>query len=198
MTTQWTRDKLEALDQKGLKSLENNAARLGNADLADQCNQLWRSRLPTAMRNRLNGIASFERTIAEALGRLQGELSRDFDMTPETAAQLGTVRPHATADKHGNGKTGGAMKSGDIALDRYLSYKLRDTRIGFSVMLLNGRPTDEAKFIIYGTPDVLPDGEPPQDANIWAAGEVVVVYSSFDAAATRYQQLIATIAPRHS
>ena len=162
-------------------------------ELAEQAKEL-----PTAMRNRLNGIASFERTIAEALGRLQGELSRDFDMTPETAAQLGTVRPHATADKHGNGKTGGAMKSGDIALDRYLSYKLRNTRIGFSVMLLNGRPTDEAKFIIYGTPDVLPDGAPPQDANIWAAGEVDVVYSSFDAAATRYQQLIATIAPRLS
>jgi len=89
------------------------------------------------------------------------------------------------------------MKSGDIALDRYLSYKLRDTRIGFSVMLLNGKPVDEAKFFVYGTPDVLPDGEPPQDANIWAAGEVVVGYSSFDAAAKRYKQLIATIAPRH-
>jgi hypothetical protein len=195
MPPTWTREKLEKLSVKELESLERNVRDRGDPDLGDLCFEVRLSKLPKAAQNKARGILSFERQVAHYLGSLAEDLNKEFDLSAETATAKGTSHPHALTDKLGEAKTGGAMKNGDVALDRYISYKLKKSKVGLAVVLFVDKPTDEAIYFIYGTNDVVANGQRRDDLYL-ANDEVVTEFSSLENAAIEYRQLLSTLAPR--
>jgi len=55
-----------------------------------------------------------------------------------------------------------------MAIDRYISYRVRDTRASLAFLLFPGEPDAAGRYVLLATDDLL-DGEPPSEA-LCAAG----------------------------
>lgn len=197
MPYKWTLERLQKLTIKELEVLEHNARNRGADDLGDQCFHVRMDKLSPAEKKKALGIFSFEKTVANDLGNLARELDKEFDLSIETAVKLGTSYTHELTDNRGNAKTGGTMKSGRFALDRYISYRLKDTKLMDAVLLHEGRSIDQAIYAVIGTIDVLPFGKYLDDLEL-IEGEVAVIFLTFEEAAAEYRKLLATFAPRRA
>jgi hypothetical protein len=194
MPHNWTLKRLQDLSIKELETLERNVRAKGEADLGDQCFEVRLSKLSPAARKKALGIFTFEQTIARDLGNFARELDKEFDLSKETATKLGTPHPHALTDNRGDAKTGGAMKSGRFALDRYISYRLKDSKLTVAVILHLNRTIDQAVYAVVGTSDVLPLGKYRDDLEL-IKGEVAAIFPSLATAKAEYRKLLATFAP---
>ena len=195
MAYQWTRKQLEAKTAKEIEVIERNVRAKGDFEMADLCIEVRLTKLSKTQRNRALGILSFEKRVAQDLGEIARELDKEFDLSEETARNLGTPHPHALTDKKGDAKTGGAMKSGHFAIDRYISYRLKSSKLTFAVVLHLDRTIDQATYVVIGTSDVLPLGEYRDDLDL-IPGDVAVIFPSLATAHAEYRKLLATFAPR--
>ena len=216
---QWTDEKLDALDVAGRRNLLANirigatAGKIGTDDAEQLIARLELKLKSTPVRQRKVRNAShvtLEKRVARTLGALAEELATRYDLTPETATQLsaGTKRfkAHALTDKRGEAKTGGAVKEGKIAIDRYISYRVGDSLVSLAFVLFVGEAVDRARYFVMGTTDVLDEGEPfatalPDGASYgWSAGFVermnTLSFVDLPAASVRYEALVAKLAPK--
>ena len=170
------------------------------------------SKRPAKGRNRrAAGAATLERRVAEALGRVAEQLGRRYDLSAETAKRLsvGTknFKAHQLTDKNGLAKTGGSMKGGRMSIDRYISYRVRDSTVSLAFLLFPGQPEDAGKYVVIATDDLMTAGDPldtlvPEKSNEYGWSPAfrermrAVPFESLDDAARRYEDLIAKVAPR--
>lgn len=197
MAHSWTKDRLEKLPPKELESLERNVRLLGELELADLCMAIRFSRMTVGAKKKVLGISSFEKKLSARLGAIASALAKEFDLSEETAKAQGTSHPHMLTNKQGNAKVGGAMKNGKFAVDIYISYRLKDTKLTLDVVLHEGKAIDQTLYIVSGSSSVVPNGVPRDDLDI-SKDSVAVEFTTLDDAAAFYKQQLATFAPRHS
>ena len=119
------------------------------------------SKRPAKGRNRrAPGAATLERRVAEALGRVAEQLGRRYDLSVETAKRLSVgaknFKAHQLTDKNGLAKTGGSMKGGRMGIDRYISYRVRDSTVqNVPFCCFRGRPEDAGKYVVIATDDLM-------------------------------------------
>lgn len=214
----WTDEELAKLSGAELKTLlENVTGRKSNARFslsqAEDIEGRIRSRLASTKSKSRSGRRlmplSLEQRVAGELGQVAERLNAKFDLSPETAKHLsvGTkaFKAHSLTDKKGNAKTGGSMKGGRMAIDRYISYRVKDSLISLAFLLLPGQSDDQGRFVLLATNDLLTEGE-PLDAVVPTASEygwspafrarmLALPFSNVDEAAVRYEALIERLAP---
>jgi hypothetical protein len=153
--------------------------------------------------------ATLEQRVARQLGQFAERLNAKYDLSEETARRgsLGTkgFKPHSLTDKQGNAKTGGSMKGGRTSIDRYISYRVRDSLVSLGFLLFSGQTDEEGRFVLFSTDDVLSEGEPlndfvpPESDYGWSpsfsARMRALPFVDFESAAARYEALIAKLAP---
>lgn len=169
----WSDEKLESLTAAELKNLLKNvgtqlaAGKVSNQVADDLCARIeariGAMRKIAACGKRLPRTATLEHRVAAEIGRIAEELAIRYDLSPETARKLsgGTTRfvPHKLTDKSGLAKTSGAMKEGKLAIDRYISYRVRDEIVSLAFILFKGEPEENGRYYVIGTDGVFAEGQ---------------------------------------
>lgn len=193
-TNSWTIERIRRLDTGEVKALEGNANTRGKADVAKLCEAVRLERMTGSERKKALGITTFEAKNARVLSAAAVELNKKYDLSEEAAKAHGTSRPHKLLGANDWAKTGGDMLNGDVTMNIYISYRLKDTRITAAVMVLRDETIDKAKYILKGSPDALPDGEPLPD--LVEADRVGVLFSNVEELAAAYGVALARFAPQ--
>lgn len=193
-TNNWTIERIRRLTTEEIKALEGNANTRGSLDVAKLCEAVRLERMTGSERKKALGITTFEAKIANVLSAAAVDLSKKYDLSVETAKAHGTTRPHKLLGANDWAKTGGDMLNGDVEMNIYISYRLKDTRITAAVMVLREETIDKAKYILKGSPDALPDGKPL--SGLVEAGRVGVLFSNVEELAAAYGVALARFAPQ--
>jgi hypothetical protein len=212
----WPDEKLEKLSREELQRLLENLAalavdgRVSSNEVEDTTRRIAAqlANRRAARSKKAAGAATLERRVADQLGNLAHVLAKRFDLSESTARSLsrGVKRfsPHALTDKRGQAKTGGSMKGGRTAIDRYISYRLRDSLVSVAFILPRDTPEESGRFVVLATNDLttegvairefLPDAEYGWSAAIQERMRALP-FTVFDAAASKYGELLGKIAP---
>jgi hypothetical protein len=167
----WTDEKLAALDKGQLINLLDNlhtqreSGRVA-AEVADDLSSRISARLParakTVRRKRARSQVMLEARVAQQLGSLATTLAERYDLSAETAQKLSNgikgFRPQPMTDRRGEARTGGSVKSGRMAIDRYIAYRVRDSMASLAFLLPADAPNEAGRYVLMATDDLL-DGE---------------------------------------
>lgn len=218
----WTDEKLAALKAPELQNLLTNvgaflaAGKISQADCEDLSKRI-KEQLVLQRKVRLQGArtpraATLEKRVAVALAGVADELAKRYDLSPETARSLSVgaknFKAHNLTAKNGEAKTGGAMQEGKLAIDRYISYRVKDDIVSLAFILFKGAPEEEGRYFLVGTDSVLAEGHRFGDALAgkadygWSAAFTArmnaVTFTELAPAAAAYEALVAKLAPRLS
>lgn len=170
---EWSDEKLAQLDVDQLKNLLENldsqrAIGRISADSAQELSQRITARLParalSARRSRPRALVELDARVARDLGDFAAYLSRHYDLSDGTAREksidvLG-FRPEAGTDKHGRAKAGTAVKKGNMAIERSIAYRVRDSMASLAFLLLPDQPQETGRYVVLATDDLLESGVP--------------------------------------
>jgi hypothetical protein len=179
----WTEEKLSALGTAELKSLLENlatqraAGRVSEEIASDLASRIT-GRLPAGAtsprRKRSRALIALDARVAESLGDLALQLSQRYDLSDVTArarsADTAGFRPQAMINKHGQARAGASMKNGTMAIDRFITYRVRDSLAGLAYVLAADQPTQNGRYVLLATDDLLDSGA-PIDEVMPASGE---------------------------
>jgi hypothetical protein len=214
----WTDEKLAGLSKEQLITLLENlqtqrdAGRV-TAQAAEDLTRLITGRLPagalTPRRKRARAQVLLEGRVAEELAGLATSLESRYDLSSETAKQQSSgvkgFKAQTLTDRRGAPRAGASMKDGRMAIDRYISYRVRDAQASLAFLLFPGEPEASGRYVLLATDDLL-DGEPLSDAYAplaraygWAEEALdrmrAAPTTDFAEAQQRYESLIARLAP---
>ena len=208
----WTREKVAALKTSDLPKLRANAARnLGHAEASSiiaWCDEELSSRHVNSgtivRRARPDDERNAEAEADAQLTALAKNLLAKYDLSPDTAKRLSQgikgFRSLELIGKNGATKVGGLQRNGALALDRYVSYRRRNALIKMEYVLLNGRPIEDARWLVIAPLSLLPEGlviteQMPGLKAIKGAfeGETGIVTNDFDQAAGAFASVVAEI-----
>jgi len=172
----WTDEKLASLSKEQLITLFENlqtqreAGRV-TAQAADDLARLIAERLPAKAlvprRKRARSQVLLEGRVAQELGELAAALETRYDLSAETAKErsggIKGFRAQTLTDRRGAARAGSSMKDGRMAIDRYISYRVRDTQASLAFLLFPDEPEASGRYVLLATDDLL-DGEPLSDA----------------------------------
>jgi hypothetical protein len=213
----WTDDKLAALSKEQLITLFENLQTQRESgritpQVAEQLAGQIAARLPAnalaPRKKRARSQVLLEGKVAEELAGLAAALQDRYDLSAETAKRQsdGTrgFKAQALTDKRGAPRAGGSVKDGRMAIDRYISYRVRDSQASLAFLLFPDEPDAAGRYVLLATDDLL-DGDPPADAYAplaqdygWTADTLgrmrAAPAADFAEARQRYEALIAQVA----
>jgi len=213
----WTDEKLASLSKEQLLTLFENLQTQRESgrvtpQAADDLTRLISERLPAnalVPRNRrARSQVLLEGKVAEELAGLAAALEGRYDLSAETAKQQSSgikgFKAQTLTDRRGAARAGSAMKDGRMAIDRYISYRVRDTQASLAFLLFPGEPDASGRYVLLATDDLL-DGESPAEAYAplaedhgWSDDQRARMRAApaadFAEAQERYESLIAQVA----
>ena len=214
---QWTDEKLASLSREQLLTLFENLQTQRESgrvtpQAADDLARLIGERLPAnalVPRNRrARSQVLLESRVAEELAGLAADLEGRYDLSADSAKrQSGDIKgfkARTLTDRRGAARAGSSVKDGRMAIDRYISYRVRDTRASLAFLLFPGEPDAAGRYVLLATDDLL-DGEPPSEAYAplaqgygWSDDALdhlrVAPAANFTEASERYESLLAQVA----
>lgn len=215
----WTDDKLATLSDEQLLNLFQNLKTQREAgrvteEAADDLSRRIAERLPAkalvVRRKRLYSHVVLEEDVALQLRGLAMVLSERYDLSAETAQQHSAdtkgFKPQTLMDKRGEAKTSAAVKDGRMAIDRFISYRVRDSLASLAFLLFPDQPNESGRFVLLATDDLL-DAETPSEELAarareqgWSEGSRArmraLPIADFAEAKQRFEALIASMATK--
>jgi hypothetical protein len=214
----WTREKIAGLGPKSIEQLKINAENKGEDEIVLLCLEILEERKPKKQLPARGGgkrrnnketnpvhIAE-EKEAIRKLKNLADDLLKRFDFSERTAQRLseGTkgFRAHNLLGKNGSPKLGGGKRAGHLYEDRYVSYRLKDQAIGYSIIRFPEQ--DKLVFEIRGPEDLL-----AQPIKLWEARPYLKVgtkdgtyeaaqqFETFEMAAAAFSEIVEKFVPKN-
>jgi hypothetical protein len=171
MPISWDETRIAALSNPDLLQLRENALRKENVPVGALCEaEISKRGVSVKTARARTGAASSDplRMMQSDLGAEIGEfasiLAQRYDLSPETAkAQSeGHARfvPHKLTQSNGTAKLGGLQRAGKCRIDRYVSYRVKDTVLSLNMFLAKDAADNAVDFQVFGPQEFLPDGQP--------------------------------------
>jgi hypothetical protein len=205
----WSEERIEALSTGEIESLLRNAKAKGAEVLVKLCQTILQRRSPQLKRRVTTAkspLKTREAELAARMGQLVDELSKIFDLTPETALRLSRgvkhFRAHKPVSADGTAKMGGLQRTRQCLINRYISYRLRDTVISFDIWLPKGALVDQIEYHVFAPRELLPDAvgrdvlRSSPDIDSTPHSRTGKKFASYDEAANCFTDLLASVAPR--
>lgn len=110
-----------------------------------------------------NSGRSLESQLSADIGAFGRVLSKKYDLSAETAqkasADVKRFQTHNLTQPNGTAKLGGLQRKGKCAMDRYISYRVRDDILSLNAFRLKNADTSPVEFHVFGPQEHLPDGQ---------------------------------------
>ena len=168
------------------------------------------ARKPRASGKRKNGrapsIVAAEKELNLQLEKLGRSLLEQYDLSKETARNLSKgskFRAHSFLSKTGKAKVGGAKRKGRVAVNCFISYRLKTDIFGLAGVLEHNQPAEEMSFMVLAPKEyvnnfvsraeLLPSLEETDEIGLVHGGES---FNNFDDAAALFISIIDRVAPK--
>jgi hypothetical protein len=169
MPISWDDACLAALSDKDLLQLRDNASRKNSADILALCEaDITRRNLGIKPKRTRSAVTEsdplriLQSDMSAAIGEFAVALARKYDLSAETAKKQsdGFPRfiPHKLVQANGTAKLGGLQRTGLCRLDRYTSYRVKDTVLSLNMFLGKDAADSAVEYQVFGPKDLLPDG----------------------------------------
>lgn len=142
MSIQWSKERIEALTTTEVQALRENAISKGFGDVASTCDEVLLTRKPIRKSGGSRSASptkTLEADCAKKLGDLAAYICSKYDLSAETATKLSQgvkgFKAHQVTDKNGKAKLGGDQRTGKVAIDRYISYRLGNEPVAMAAWL---------------------------------------------------------------
>lgn len=206
MTKEWDEERVRLLGDVELHNLMENAQKRGSEPVAELCAlEIERRRSAIGVRNARvrkvsgphgsSGLRKIDADTDELLVRLANDLMTTYDLSEETAQKLSAnrIRPLSMLSKNGKmSKIGGFKKRGEVAIFRYISYRIGDATISLAaVMAREGE--DQVTWRVDGPDHLVPAKEERYLGTKTSRG---VWFNNFEDTAEKFRDLIALLAPK--
>jgi hypothetical protein len=170
MAMAWNETRIGALSDKELLQLRDNAVRKNNAEILTLCelditrrNLNTKSKRARSVNADRDPLRMMQADIAAEIGEFATALALKYDLSAETAKvqSVGHKRfvPHKLTQSSGTAKLGGLQRAGKCRIDRYVSYRVKDTVLSLNMYLAQDAKDDAVEFHVFGPAAFLPDGQ---------------------------------------
>ena len=159
MSVAWSKERIEALSTQDVLSLQENARTRGFQDVATTCDEVLAKRKQV---RRSSGPRSasptkiLEAECAKQLSDFAIYLQTKYDLSAATAnaKSVGVkgYKSHQVVAKNGQAKLGGDQRTGKVAIDRYISYRVRNEPISLTALLISADSDDQLAWQVLGSP----------------------------------------------
>lgn len=216
----WTPEKLKSFSYSALVDMKQKAVINDHKDLAEWCDfELStrppppqvdpNARKPRASGTRKNGrapsIVAAEKELITALEKLASSLLEKYDLSVATARKLSEGFKYAPHSFDGKAKVGGAKLLGRVAVNKSLSYRLKEDVFAIAGVIEYDQPVEDISFMVLAPKEFLSNyvtlrelipsiKEDDKFGNIFGGQR----FSNFDDAAEVYTSIIDRIAPKKS
>jgi hypothetical protein len=178
MPITWDETRIATLSNQDLLQLRDNALRKAAAAVGELC-EAEISKRGVGVKVKSVGAAdplrAREKEISADIGVFAQELALKYDLTPETATDRSksTSRfiPHKLTQSNGTAKLGGLQRAGKCRMDRYVSYRLRDTVMSLHVFLARNAPDEALEYHVFGPAADISGGQTIRDLRPGLADE---------------------------
>lgn len=170
MPISWDETRIAALSNPDLLQLRDNALRKANAPIGALCEAEISKRgvsVKTARARTSNASSDPLRMMQSDLGAEIGEfaaiVAQRYDLSAETAKSQseGHARfvAHKLTQSNGTAKLGGLQRTGKCRIDRYVSYRVKDTVLSLHMFLAKDAADNAVEFQVFGPAQFLPEGQ---------------------------------------
>ena len=207
MSINWSIERIEALTTQEVLSLRDNAGNRGFQDVAATCDEVLTTRKPV---RRASGPRSasptkiLEAECAKQLSDFAIYLQTKYDLSAATATAKSVgvkgFKPHQVVAKNGQAKLGGDQRTGRVAIDRYISYRVRNEPISLIALLVSAESEDQLVWQVLGSPHHFKNFKPYSQLRPYATDTEGGLYTGgeefidFAAASTLFESVLAGLA----
>ncbi len=163
----WSDDRISALSDQDLKNLLVNAERKSVAAVIAQCKAEMEKRnaaRPRKAAKPRTELKEFEHEMSGQLAAVGKAMAEKYDLSEETAkarsAGVKGFKAHRLLDAKGFAKLGGHQRNGDVAVDRYISYRRGNDIVTLGVWLPKDTPVDAHEFHVSAPAAMIEGGRP--------------------------------------
>jgi hypothetical protein len=159
MTIDWSKDRVGTLSTPEILELQKNARARGVLEVVATCDLVLLTRKP--IRRHSGPSVSTPTKILEAkcakqLSDFAIHLIAKYDLSASTAAKLSEgakgFKAHQVTAKNGQAKLGGDQRTGKVAIDRYISYRVRNEPVSLTALLISKESDEGLVWQVLGSP----------------------------------------------
>ncbi len=213
MANEWTAERVGRLSDAELRNLAENARNGKNIFVTGLCAYEIENRKTVAKEKRAqsrrrskdhplgsSNVRNIEMDADALLVTLANNLRSNYDLSETTARKLSTkpFRPHRLLSKNGKeSKLGGAKKRGQIAIYRYISYRLGNDIVSLAAVMVD-KDQGRVTWNVSGPDHLLPNQEnssPESEIKRWARTREVW-FDKFSDAENKFRELMSAVAPK--
>jgi hypothetical protein len=217
-THNWTPEKIAEFSYSALLDMKQKAIANDAHDVLAMCEFELSKRPPpppvdpnarklrasgTRKNGRAPSIVSAEKELITALEKLGRSLLEKYDLSVETARKLSKGFKYAPHSFDGKAKVGGAKLLGRVAVNKALSYRLKEDVFAIAGVLEHDAPAESMTFMVLAPKEFLANPIPlieliPSLKEGDSLGNISVGqhFNNFDDAAELYASIIERIAPK--
>ena len=207
MSIEWSKDRVESLSTQEILALQANARDRGNLEVVAACDEVLSTKKRPHRSSHSRSATPINILKAECAGKLS-EFAKllliKYDLSAATAIKnsVGTKGfiAHKLTAKDGNAKLGGDQRTGKVAIDLYISYRVRNEPISLVALLISEDPENELVWQVLGPQRFLKNFKSYSeirpyalgtDGNLYAGGEE---FEDFAEAAAQFENLLSQVA----
>ena len=154
MAINWTKEKINELTTQEITALQENARVRGNSEIVSLCDEVLATKKPIRKARTSSATKTLEAECSHQLSEFAKYLSSKYDLSAATAikksAGVKGFRPHNLTAKNGQAKLGGEQRTGAVAMDRYISYRLKNDIVSLTAWLESKEDTENLKWQVRG------------------------------------------------
>ncbi len=217
-THKWTPEKIAEFTYSALLDMKAKALANDATDVLAMCEFELSKRPPpppvdpNARKTRASGtrkngrapsVIAAEKELDSALEKLGRALLEKYDLSVETARKLSKGFKYSPHSFNGKPKVGGAKLLGRVAVNKALSYRLKEDVFAIAGVLEHDAPVENMTFMVLAPSELLSNPIPikeliPSLQEEDSLGNISVGqhFNNFDDAAELYASIIDRIAPK--
>ena len=203
MAINWTKEKINELTAQEITALQENARGRGNVEVVSWCDEVLATKKPIRKARTASTTKTLEAECSHQLSELAKHLSSKYDLTAETATKKSEgvkgFRPHSLTAKNGQAKLGGEQRTGRVAMDRYISYRLKNDIVSLTAWLESKEDPENLKWQVFGPKAYFTDFQSkkmlhPNHSDPNSSDEIGgQEYIAFDQASDKFEDIIKNI-----
>lgn len=206
MSINWSKERIESLSTSEVQSLRENALTKGYPDVAAICDVVLSTRKSTRKSGESRSSSRtkvLEAECAKQLSDLALYLSSKYDLSSATASKMSAdvkgFKAHQLTAKNGQAKLGGDQRTGKVAIDRYISYRVGNEPVTLTALLISRDAQEglmwqvlgsEKHFTKFDSYSQLRSYASESDGGLYKCG---LNFTSFSDAATLFETVISKL-----